>query len=67
MPQDKRRLLIDRIRERARDAGLKFEDDPAFASSIEQWIEGDIDAKEIRDRYKDLLARRRSARQICSL
>lgn len=64
MQEDKRRVLIESVREKAQRAGLKFEDDSAFTTCIDLWVEGRIDVKELRDRYLGLLLRRCSARRI---
>lgn len=50
-----RRAIYDRIRTKASNAGLKFEDDPLFLEWVEQWIAGEMETRELRSRYLRLV------------
>lgn len=61
MTPDSRRKLVERIFEKARARGETIENDPLFRGWIEQWIDGEIDLADLRERYRQLLQDRRSS------
>ena len=62
--EERRRAVFQAVLAKAERLNVKFEDDPGFRASIEEWINGDIDADELRARYRDLVATRRNARKL---
>jgi len=61
-PED-RRKLFERIVSRIEAQGNKFENDPGFLASVDKWIEGKIDIKELRGAYEDLVRSRYRRRE----
>ncbi|MHC2296100.1 hypothetical protein [Rhizobium mongolense] len=55
---EQRRLSVQKAFDRVRRAGLPMEEDPRFLAWIEQWIAGEIEMPEVRDRYIGLLRER---------
>lgn len=53
-----RRSIADRVIARARRRGMPIDDDAEYMALVEQWVEGEIEIGEMRQRYIDLLARR---------
>ena len=64
MDIDKRPAIFERVRERARGLGLKFEDDPEFLKAAEGWISGKLNAAEFREIYLSILEQRERARRV---
>lgn len=64
MDTEKRRAVFQTVRDKAHALGLKFEDDPVFQQSIEEWISGKINAADFREVYLTLLADREKAERI---
>ncbi|MBX4898865.1 hypothetical protein HJA81_27445 [Rhizobium bangladeshense] len=58
MMSEQRRLAAQKAFDRVRRAGLTMEEDPRFLAWIEQWIAGEIDMREVRERYLGLLRER---------
>lgn len=58
MTAEKRRALLETVRERAHQVGLAIDDDPRFLELVDLWIEGQITSLEMRERYMDLLSKR---------
>ncbi|MDP9838521.1 hypothetical protein J2T09_003289 [Neorhizobium huautlense] len=56
MKPEARRALVERIFDKARENGQTIEDDPLFISWIEEWIAGDIEIAELREKYRGFLA-----------
>lgn len=61
MTPEARRALVDRIFDKARANGHTIEDDPLFMGWIENWIAGDIEIAELREKYRDFLISRHSS------
>ncbi|MGK9051512.1 hypothetical protein [Xaviernesmea oryzae] len=58
-----RRSIADRVIARARRRGMPIDDDMEYMALVEQWVEGEIEIGEMRQRYIDLLARRSAERK----
>lgn len=58
MTPEARRALVERIFDRTRQSGQTIEDDPLFLGWIEDWIAGDIEIAELREKYRDFLLSR---------
>lgn len=58
-----RRSIAERVIARARRRGMPIDDDAEYMALVEQWIEGEIEIKEMRQRYIGLLARRSAERK----
>lgn len=67
MMSKQRRLAAQKAFDRVRRAGLQTEEDPRFLGWIEQWILGEIDMQELRERYLGLLRERALERNTSSL
>lgn len=59
MTPEARRALVERIFDKARRSGQTIDDDPQFIRWIENWIAGDIEIADLREKYRDLLLSRR--------
>lgn len=57
---EQRRLAAQKAFDRVRGAGMPMEDDPRFLVWIEQWIAGEIEMSQVRERYLGLLRDRDS-------
>ncbi|WP_246730949.1 hypothetical protein [Rhizobium laguerreae] len=55
MKSEQRRLAAQKAFDRLRRAGLPTEEDPRFLVWIEQWIAGEIEMQEVRERYLGFL------------
>lgn len=53
-----RRSIAERVIARARGRGMPIDEDAEYMALVEQWIEGEFEIEEMRQRYIDLLARR---------
>ncbi|MBO0144735.1 hypothetical protein JZX87_26665 [Agrobacterium sp. Ap1] len=51
-----RKAIAQRAIDRAAARGAPIDQDPAFIALLSDWIRGDIEFKEMRERYLDLLA-----------
>jgi hypothetical protein len=51
-----RRAIAQRAIDRAAVRGVPIDSDPAFVALLEEWIRGDVEFKEMRERYLDILA-----------
>lgn len=58
-----RRSIAERVIARARRRGMPIDDDVDYMALVEQWVEGEIEIEEMRQRYIDLLARRSAKRK----
>ncbi|TXI02857.1 MAG: hypothetical protein E6Q76_14930 [Rhizobium sp.] len=58
MMNERRRLAAQKAFDRIRQAGLSMEEDPRFLAWIEQWVAGEIEMSEVRERYLGLLRAR---------
>lgn len=63
MDSTTRKSIAQRVIERAEARGVPIDKDPAFVSLLDQWISGDIDVMQMRERYLDVLARQKSERR----
>jgi hypothetical protein len=57
--QQSRRSLAERAIARAQARGTPIDQDPEFMNLVELWVESEIDSRQMRQRYLDLLAQRR--------
>lgn len=64
MDSDKRRSLFEAIVEKHKKLGDKFEDDPSFLASVEEWILGNIEIDDLRSRYRSLSKIRLNAKAL---
>lgn len=53
-----RRSIAERVIARAITRGMPIDGDVEFMAIVELWISGDIEVREMRDRYNALLAHR---------
>lgn len=51
-----RKAIADRAIARAKSRGAPIDRDPAFVALLDEWVRGEIDLKEMRWRYLDILA-----------
>jgi hypothetical protein len=58
-----RKSIAQRAIARARDRGAPIDEDPVFSALLDEWIRGEINMKEMRDRYLDILALREAERR----
>lgn len=58
-----RRKAAERAFERARKLGLIVENDAAFLGWVNEWIDGQLTMRELRERYLALLGERNRARR----
>ena len=63
MTIEHRRLAAQKAFDRIRNAELPLEQDPRFLTWIEQWIAGELEMADIRQRYAALLRERASSRE----
>jgi hypothetical protein len=64
MHVDKRRAIFKAVVAKHEKLGDKFEDDPGFRASVEEWIAGTIDIDVLRARYRLLHEMRRHAKRL---
>lgn len=58
-----RRSIAKRALDRARARGVPIDDDPAFVALLDEWINGRIDMKQMRECYLDILALKEAERR----
>lgn len=63
MTVERRRALVERMFVEAEQRGHSLEGDPKFRAWVDQWVEFEIDADELKRRYEGLLNQRREERQ----
>ncbi|MEB2844982.1 hypothetical protein GAO09_02245 [Rhizobiales bacterium RZME27] len=63
MTPESRRALVERIFDKARKSGQTIDDDARFIGWIENWIEGDIEIADLREKYRELLLSRRHTKK----
>jgi len=51
-----RKAIAQRAIDRAAARGAPIDQDPAFVALLDEWVQGQIEFKEMRERYLDLLA-----------
>lgn len=51
-----RKAIAQRAIDRAAARGAPIDQDPAFVALLDEWVQGEIEFKEMRERYLDLLA-----------
>lgn len=51
-----RRAIAQRAIDRATARGAPIDQDPAFVALLDEWVQGNIEFKEMRERYNDILA-----------
>lgn len=61
---ERRRAVFEAILAKAERLDVKFEDDPGFRASVKEWIEGEIDADQLRARYRELVKNRQNAKML---
>lgn len=64
MQTEKRRALFEAVVAKYQRLGLKFESDPGFRASVEEWITGAIEIDELQQRYRALTEMRRNVRAL---
>lgn len=55
-----RKSIAQRAIGRAKAGGVPIDEDPAFIALLDEWVRGEIDMKQMRERYLDSLAVRES-------
>ncbi|MEZ2131288.1 MULTISPECIES: hypothetical protein [unclassified Sinorhizobium] len=60
---ESRRIAAEKALTLIRSNGLPVESDPVFIEWIGQWIAGEIELKDVRERYLQLLHEREAERQ----
>lgn len=63
MDRTGRKSIAQRVIDRAKARGEPIDQDPAFVALLDEWINGDIDIKQMREKYLDVLAHQKSDRQ----
>lgn len=53
---ESRKAIAQRAIDRAAARGAPIDQDSAFVALLDEWIDGEIEFKEMRERYLDLLA-----------
>lgn len=51
-----RKSIAQRAIDRAKAHGMPIDEDPAFVALVDEWVRGEIDIKQMRERYLDSLA-----------
>lgn len=51
-----RKSIAQRAIDRAKARGVPIDEDPAFTGLLDEWIRGEIDMKQMRERYLDRVA-----------
>jgi hypothetical protein len=64
MQNEKRRALFEAVVAKYERLGLRFESDPGFRASVEEWIAGTIETDELQQRYRALTDMRRNVRSL---
>ena len=58
-----RKTIAQRVIDRAAARGTPIDADPTFLAAVEEWIQGDIDMRTMRERYLDVIALRAAERR----
>lgn len=58
-----RKLIAQRAIDRANSRGAPIDRDPDFVALLDEWVRGDIDMKDMRERYLDILALQEAERR----
>ncbi|WP_145637429.1 hypothetical protein [Rhizobium sp. ERR 1071] len=58
-----RRSIAERVIARAQKRGTSIDHDVEYMALVKQWVEGEIEIEEMRQRYIDVLARRSAERR----
>ncbi len=53
---ESRKAIAQRAIDRAAARGAPIDQDPAFVALLDGWVQGEIEFKEMRERYLDLVA-----------
>lgn len=64
MTQERRRAVFETILKKTEERGDKFEDDPGFRASVEEWITGTIEISDLWERYRALCRMRQSIKAV---
>lgn len=64
MQPEKRRAIFEAVVAKHAKLGEKFEDDPGFTASVEEWIAGKIEIEELQARYRMLHQLRHNAKSV---
>jgi hypothetical protein len=64
MQTEKRRAIFKAVLVKWEQLGSKFEDDPGFRASVEEWITGAIEIDELQQRYRALSEMRRNVKAM---
>ncbi|MCS0461202.1 hypothetical protein [Rhizobium favelukesii] len=51
-----RKSIAQRAIDRAKGHGVPIDEDPAFIALLDEWVRGEIDMKQMRERYLGRLA-----------
>jgi hypothetical protein len=51
-----RKSIAQRAIDRAKARGVPIDEDPAFTELLDEWVRGEIDTKQMRERYLDRVA-----------
>lgn len=51
-----RKSIAQRAIDRAKARGMPIDEDPAFVGLVDEWVRGEIDIKQMRERYLDSVA-----------
>ncbi|MDP9839884.1 hypothetical protein J2T09_004664 [Neorhizobium huautlense] len=63
MDRTGRKSIAQRVIDRAKARGEPIDQDPDFVALLDEWINGDIDIKQMRAKYLDVLAHQKSERR----
>jgi hypothetical protein len=63
MDPSTRKSIAQRAIDRAKARGAPIDEDPAFAGLVDEWVRGEIDMREMRERYLDILALQEAERR----
>ncbi len=58
-----RKAIAQRAIDRAKNRGAPIDEDPAFVALVDEWVRGDIDIKQMRECYLDILALKEAERR----
>lgn len=64
MQTERRRAIFEAVVAKHEKLGLKFEGDPGFRASVEEWIAGIIEIDELQQRYRMLTDMRRNVKAL---
>ncbi|WP_156408766.1 hypothetical protein [Rhizobium sp. Root708] len=51
-----RKSIAQRAIDRAKAQGMSIDENPTFIALVDEWVRGEIDIKQMRERYLDSLA-----------